>query len=405
MAGKKQIAADVALNVLATALPLCVLQLVILPLMAGNMGEGEYGLVVTTLSVFNVLPGVFGIALNNVRLVFQNKYDQAGVRGDFNAILLCSGLVCAAVCVVLLVSFGTNDLVLLLLVFVASLAWIAREYFLVAFRLKIDYKSILACNVVQTVGYALGYGLFLTAHQWVLVYLVGQGLSLLYIVCKSDLHREPLQLTRLLKDVISSAAALSVSQFLSKFMAYSDRILLFPLLGGGAVGVYYISTLMGKIVSMAVTPINSVMLTYLSKRKSSDRPRRAFLVAMLTALAVCIAAYIAVMALGGPVLGFLYPAYVDEAMVYLPVTSITAFAYVLISVAQPFTLKYYSMRWQILINGSTCIAYVLLGLSLLSEFGLMGFCIGALVANVLKLLIMLAIYVFVKPDSRSLISV
>lgn len=404
MAGRKQIATDVALNVLATALPLCVLQLVILPLMAGNMSEGDYGLVVTTLSVFNVLPGVFGIALNNVRLVFQNKYDDAGVHGDFNVILLCSGLVCAAACVVLLVSFGTNDLASLLLVFVASLAWIAREYFLVAFRLSIDYKSILICNVVQTVGYVLGYGLFLAVHQWVLVYLVGQGLSLLYIVCKSGLHREPLQLTCLFKDVISSAAALSVSQFLSKFMAYSDRILLFPLLGGGAVGVYYISTLMGKIVSMAVAPINGVMLTYLSKRRSADRPRRAFWVAMLAALAACIAAYIAVMVLGRPVLGFLYPAYVDEAMVYLPVTSITAFAYVLISVAQPFTLKYYSMKWQVFINGFTCIAYVLLGLSLLSKFGLMGFCVGALVANVLKLLVMLAIYVLLKPDSKSLIS-
>ena len=125
---------------------------------------------------------------------------------------------------------------------------------------------------------------------------------------------------------------------------------------------------------------------------------------MLAALAACIAAYIAVMVLGRPVLGFLYPAYVDEAMVYLPVTSITAFAYVLISVAQPFTLKYYSMKWQVFINGFTCVAYVLLGLSLLSKFGLMGFCVGALVANVLKLLVMLAIYVLLKPDSKSLIS-
>lgn len=404
MAGRKQIAADVGLNVLATALPLCALQLVILPLMAGSMGEGDYGLVVTTLSVFNVLPGVFGIALNNVRLVFQNKYDEVGVHGDFNAILLSSGLVCAAACVVLMVSFGTDDLASLLLVFVASLAWIAREYFLVAFRLNIDYKSILICNVVQTIGYVLGYGLFLVVHQWILVYFFGQGLSLLYIVCKSDLHREPLKLTCLFKDVISNTAALSVSQFLSKFMAYSDRILLFPLLGGGAVGVYYISTLMGKIVSMAVAPINGVLLTYLSKRKSSDRPRRAFWMAMLMALAVCAVAYVAVMALGRPVLGFLYPAYVDEAMVYLPVTSFTAFAYVLISVAQPFTLRYYSMRWQVLINGATCVAYVLLGLFLLSEFGLMGFCVGALVANMLKLFIMLAIYVFLKPDSKSLIS-
>lgn len=402
MTGKKQIAVDAALNVVATAIPLCLLQLVILPMMASDMSAHDYGLVVTTLSIFNILPGVFGNVLNNVRLVFQNRYDEEGVSGDFNAILICSSFICSTACMILLVIFGTSDLVSLFLMFIASFCWISREYFLVAFRIKINYLKILVCNIVQTVGYLLGYGLFLVTHQWVFVYLLGQGLSLVYILCESDLHREPCKTTFLFKDVLSSAGALSLSQFLSKFMAYSDRILLFPLLGGGAVGIYYISSLMGKIVSMAVTPINGVMLTYLSKRNTANRPQRAFWTAMLSALTVCIFSYLAVIVFGRSVLAFLYPSYVDKAMVFLPITSITAFLYILISVAQPFTLKYYSMKWQVVINGATCAAYVLLGLLLLSKLGLMGFCVGALTSNFLKLLIMLGVYVFLKPDSKSL---
>lgn len=89
-------------------------------------------------------------------------------------------------------------------------------------------------------------------------------------------------------------------------------------------------------------------------------------------------------------------------MVYLPITSVTALLYVLISIAQPFTLKYYSMKWQIIINGVTCLAYVLLGMLFLNVYGLMGFCVGVLIANTAKLLFMLAVYLFKKPDSKSL---
>lgn len=400
MTKKKKVVIDVALNVVATALPLCVLQLAVLPLMAQDMSDDKYGLVVTTLSIFSVLPGVLGTALNNIRLIFQNKYDEEGLRGDFNVILLWSGIGCAIACAFLFVFFGETDPVSICLLFVAALTWISREYYLVAFRLRIDYRSILVCNMIQAFGYILGYGLFLVLNQWILVYLVGQGISFAYILYKSDLHKEPFKLTKLFSETVSSISALSISHFLTRFMGYSDRMLLFPIIGGASVGVYYVSTLVGKIASMAVNPINSVMLTYLSKRQ--NKPGKAFYITMLSGFIVCIVSYCLIMLFGRPVLGFLYPGYVDEAMVYLPITSVTALLYVLISIAQPFTLKYYSMKWQIIINGVTCLAYVLLGMLFLNVYGLMGFCVGVLIANTAKLLFMLAVYLFKKPDSKSL---
>lgn len=400
MTKKKKVVIDVALNVVATALPLCVLQLAVLPLMAQDMSGDKYGLVVTTLSIFSILPGVLGTTLNNIRLIFQNKYDEEGLRGDFNVILLWSGMGCAIACAFLFVFFGETDSVSICLLFIASLTWISREYYLVAFRLRIDYRSILVCNVIQAFGYILGYSLFLVLNQWILVYLVGQGISLAYILCKSDLHKEPFKLTKLFSETVSSISALSISHFLTRFMGYSDRMLLFPIIGGASVGVYYVSTLVGKIASMAVNPVNSVMLTYLSKRQ--NKPGKAFYITMLSGLIVCIVSYCLIMLFGRPVLGFLYPGYVDEAMVYLPITSVTALLYVLISIAQPFTLKYYSMKWQIIINGVTCLAYVLLGMLFLNAYGLMGFCVGVLIANTAKLLFMLAVYLFKMPDSKSL---
>ena len=400
MANKKKVIGDVALNVVATALPLCVLQLIILPLMAQDMQSDEYGLVVTTLSIYSVLPDVFGTVLNNIRLILNNRYILEGEKGDFNLLLCVIGLSCAALCVVAVQIIGTVSTASIILFFLASIIWISRSYYLVAFRLIIDYKSILICNLVQLLGYFFGYLLFKLTNQWVFVYLTGQGLSLIYIFAKSDLHKEPIKPTKLFKKTASDVAALSVSQFLTKFMSYSDRILLYPVIGGSAVSVYYVSTLVGKIVSMAVNPINGVMLTYLSKgRRKSNK---AFRLTMFSGFLVCAISYALILFFGRPVLGLLYPNYVNEAMAYLPITSITALLYVLISVAQPFTLKYYSMKWQIIINGGTGLVYVLLGMLLLNEYGLMGFCVGALVANAAKLLIMLGVNVLLSPDSKSL---
>ena len=55
-------------------------------------------------------------------------------------------------------------------------------------------------------------------------------------------------------------------------------------------------------------------------------------------------------------------------------------------------MKFFDMKWQIAINGGTVIVYLALGISLLIPLGLMGFCIGALLTNVIKLLFMIFIY-------------
>lgn len=399
-ATKRQVAFDMLLNVVATALPLVVLQVIVLPLMAYNMEGGEYGLVVTILSAFSVIPGVLGNTLNNIRLIYDKKYKDCSLSGDFNPMVLASSTVSFLAIIATAGFMGVVDIVSLIMLGVASAIWLVREYYIVAFRIELNYKAILISNVIQALGYFLGYGLFLFTREWVLVYAVGQILGLAYVFRKSDLHKEPLRITPLLKPTLKDTASLVVSNFLSKVMVYSDRIVLHPLIGGNAVAVYYVSTLVGKILSMAVSPVNGVMLSYLAKRKS--KTTKTFAMTMATGLALCVIVYCAIALCGRSVLGFLYPMYVDAAMEYISITSATALVYVLISMALPFTLKFFAMKWQIAVNATTCVIYLGLGLGLYDLFGLMGFCIGALVANVLKLALLVGLFCLMNPDSSSL---
>ena len=146
----------------------------------------------------------------------------------------------------------------------------------------------------------------------------------------------------------------------------------------------------GKVVSLMITPVNSVVLTYLAKaKKKTDSMLKS---ALLVGIAVCAVGYIVCVLISRPVLSILYPQYVDSAMNYIYLTTGTTVLYALISIVDPFIMKFFDMKWQIAINGGTVIVYLGLGISLLIPLGLMGFCIGALLTNVIKLLFMIFIY-------------
>ena len=119
----------------------------------------------------------------------------------------------------------------------------------------------------------------------------------------------------------------------------------------------------------------------------------------IVGIVVCGIGYIMTIILSRPVLSILYPKYVDAAMQYIWITSGTIVVSVLTSMITPFVLRFFDIKWQIWINGITTIMYIIISLSLLKLGGLMGFCVGALLANIIKLLI--TTYVYLKKTSRS----
>ncbi len=61
-------------------------------------------------------------------------------------------------------------------------------------------------------------------------------------------------------------------------------------------------------------------------------------------------------------------------------------------VVKSFVLRFFDSKYQIYLNGGSALLYVLLGGALCSGYGLMGFCIGALITNISKLVAVLVIY-------------
>lgn len=391
------IVVNMLLNTVAAAIPIVILQLVILPFVGKKVSADEYGLIVTLLALLNVVPATLGNALNNIRLLHRKEYEDNNCTGDYPILLLYEIVINAVVVILISVYYGKslysfNAIHYLLLVGV-SILWLCREYFIVEYLLNLKYLSILINNIVLGIGYGIGTVLFLSFGYWELIYLIGYLFSMVYILLTTNIWKEKLIKTPLLKQTSKENVVYVIACLLYRLTSYADKMLLFPIIGGALVSVYYTATLSSKVISLLITPISSVMLAYLS-RMGDKKGAKSFKQVLKIGSIICFIGYFACLLLSKPILKILYPQFYMDALRYIPITTVTIVINVLISLLNPFILRYLSMKWQLVINALTVVAYVGLSLLFFLIWGLMGFCVGCMLSSVLKIVSMLLIYKF-----------
>lgn len=386
----KQLIGDVVLSVVASCVPLVLLQLAILPLVAGRLSEEEYGLVVTLIALLSLCPGTVGNVLNNIRLMDSKANARGSSPANYSFVAIVFTAASAIVTAIIAYLYVGRLSISVVGMGVLAALTVIREYLVVAYRIKLNYGFILINNVFLAAGYLVGFVFFLATSRWELIYLCGLSLSLCFILKTTSLWREPISIDKGLAPLVKDNGVLLGSSILGKSTAYADRMVIFPLLGGVETSIYYVATLFGKVLSMGVSPLNSVILSYLSRL--SSKPQRAFWRSLAVCAALSVVGYVVTMLIARPLLGLLYPQFVDEAMVYVGVVTISAYIGVLVSVADPYVLRFFPLKWQVFENGGFSLLYFVLALILMGRYGLMGFCVGALIASILKLGFLIILY-------------
>lgn len=393
---KKKIAIDVVLNVVAAAMPIALLQLLLFPSLAAEIGADLYGFIVAIYSVFALAPGSFGNVLNNLRLVHQTDWG-ASTKSDFNILLLIAGCLSVAITIAYAVLNGLSDYLSLFLISCTAVCWVAREFGSVAFRLDLNFKAICVNSFIMCIGYALGYLLFLFLGNWAFIFLIGQFFSCAYIFIKSDIFSLKFQATVHFKQTAKEATQLTGSVFMARASTYCDRLILYPLLGGGSVAVYYAATVISKLVNMVTASLNSVILSYLSRQAKSEHKQ--VLLTLLFGFVVCLFFYVVILFAAPYVLQILYPQFMNESILLVPITAATSLVAVLSNLLNPYLLKFRAIHWQLLTSSLSLIFYIFLVLALFFSFGLLGFCVGALITEIIKFCIQLLIYFRSNPSS------
>lgn len=392
---KKKIVIDSILNIIASALPIVVLQLIILPLIAAELGEFEYGTVLTLISLATLFSIPFGNVINNVRLLLDKKYKDDNLEGDFNVILLASIFINIIIMLCGLIYYKSiNSGLDTFLFFLYATLSLLREYLIVTFRLVLNYKGIFINNIILGIGYLLGFLLFKLFGYWQLIYIAGAILSLIYIIRNSNIHKEKIKTTVYFGSTFYKSAILFISTLMKSMPNYADKLVLYPLIGASAVSVYYSATLLGKLIFMVITPVSGVMLSYLSKIDSISTKK--FLKSLFYVSIFGAFSYIIVIFISAPLLNLLYPKWAEASMELVWITSATAIVGAISSVINPVILRFKNINWQLVINLLNLIVYVIAVYSLNSILGLKGFSLGMLIASLINLIITIAIFLFGK---------
>jgi O-antigen/teichoic acid export membrane protein len=388
---KKRIVIDTVFNIVATAIPILVLQLFVLPSIARNVGDERYGLIITLISLSTIFSSSFGNTLNNTRLLTNNQYESNNVSGDFN-ILLAGFLVINAFLITLGTIYYENGFSILSisLMVLFSCLNLLREYMIVAFRIKLNFYKILINNIIIGLGYFVGLLLFNLTTLWHVIYIVGLTLGVIYISKNSNIINEKFTKTKYFNQTFHKSNILLLSTLIKSFVTYSDKLLIFPLLGPTAVAIYYSSTILGKVMSMAIMPVSSVLLSYLAKMKKLSTRRFLSIIGIVSLIGII--GYFVTVLISEPVLQYLYPEWATRSMELIYVTTGTAIIEVISSVINPIILRFNSINWQIKLNGINLVIYLALSFTLFQFYGLFGFALGVLIASVSKLIMMILVY-------------
>jgi O-antigen/teichoic acid export membrane protein len=385
---------------LATVIPMLALQFIILPQVSLKISADSYGQLLAIIAFMYLFASSFGSVLNNSKLIHYKRYDELKIQGDFNIILVIFLFLNAIIMILGLLYYGKslNVLTNIGLVLISSLL-LFNTYVSAEFRIKLNFKNILANSIVLFFGYLIGFVLFLFTGYWILVYLFGLGFSIIFLIIKTSIWRESYSKTPLFKITSREVIILLGAGILVSSGAYVDKLIIFPLLGGAAVSIYYAATILGKTIALAIAPITGVLLSYLAHMKKFSKSNFKFL--LLSSSIVGFIGYWLVIFISEPLLSFVYPQYVEDALQYVPVTTLSIILTIISSVINPVILKFLSAKWQMFINGSYMLIYVPLSIYLLSLYGLMGLCVGILIANFIKLLIMISTYFFVNKSTNT----
>ena len=250
----KSITQDFALNIIASLLSTGIMQLVVYPRLAATLSSNEYGIMLTITGYINVIILAFGNNLCNARLIQETRYTKNNLVGDFQLLLVMMSvftLVSTAICCIF-VGIGFWICLELCLMAVVS---VVKSYYLVIYRITIDYKKNLLANVAVGLGYVIGSFLLVRIVDWPWIFSLGCLMGILYIACSTPIMQEPFKRTVLFKDSFKAVMVLAIGGLLGNATTYLDRFIIYPVLGGEAVSIYATAAFFSKSLNLVLAPI------------------------------------------------------------------------------------------------------------------------------------------------------
>lgn len=402
--GRKRFVGDVTLNIFASLLSTALLKLLIEPYLSRTMSADAYGQVLLLIGFCNIFAAVFGNCLNNVRLITDTAYKKKKIIGDFNFLFLILAVLNVVCVYIALYFFNDADTSSFGGIAIISLLGMFKAYYSVEYRLLINFKKILLQTIFYCIGGIIGFLIYLNFNtSWMVTYILAESAACIYTLFTTSLLKESFKITELFKSTTTKYALLMLTGFMNSVIAYLDRIFLYPVLGGAEVAIYSTAAFFGKSLSIVMTPMSGVILSYYAKQDIIKRSTFLKQTGMIL-LASGIFYALSLTGIATWITDSLYPTLITEAQPYIWIANLSSIILISCTLIQPAILKYADTKYQPIIQGIHIFLYFTLGGLFARAWGLFGFCVAALLANIIKFLMLFFVGLFTLSRRNSTLS-
>ena len=267
---KKVIAGNTVYTIGAGLLMNGVLQIIVYPLLNRHMGSEPLGNLLFIMGLTAIITPSIGQALNTSRLVVRRTEPVS--NGDYNAMLLVYGSIGAVIALLIAAAMGQGTLGGIFgaaATFALILLMVFRYYGDVEFRLNLNYRNYFIYYAILTAGYLIGFGLYFVTGIWYLIFVTGEAMAILYLVLRGTIFKNFLKTSDAFRVAVTRGTFLIFSYVITNLTLNIDRLVLKMLIDDLAVTQYYVVSLIGKTMVLLVAPINTIIISYLTKRKEN----------------------------------------------------------------------------------------------------------------------------------------
>lgn len=381
----KKIIGDVVINLVSNGLMVIMIQIILLPFLSRNTSSADFGVILTIYGINHAIGLFLGNSLNNLRLLDN---DQSKGSGDYSSLFVKVLIASIILSSIFLYFYGSSLSIAEIIFLIAlSLLTVTKNYTLVYFRIKIMFNEIFIVNVFSIVGLILGMALYNYLNFWPLIFVLSEGIGVIYLYFQTPILKEKPQRTSKYKKKKKKFIHLASANIIPSFLTYLDRLLLAPTLGVNNVSLYFVASSVGKFVAILVGPMNNVILTYIS-RVQNKKARSMFLKSLVVSIGIIFIGYTIIILTAPVIINILYPAMADEALRYANVANLATIIMIASKMLNLFILKFCRISFQTIIQASYAIIYIGGSIFLSINFGLYGFAIATLLANLVRYLLM-----------------
>ncbi len=383
MRKEREVASNTAYTIGGALLMNGILQLLVYPLLNRYMGSEQLGNLLYIMGLVAVICPSVGQALNTSRLVVRRNFDVK--NGDYNKLLLLFGG--AGACLGLLIARASVGSVSggILTVFLLLLTAF-RYYGDVEYRLSLNYRQYFIYYAVLSAGYLVGFGLYLLSGIWFLVFVTGEAAALIYLAVTGSVFRKFWQGSAFFSVALRRGSFLVGSYLITNLTMNIDRIVLKNMIGDLAVTQYYVTSLIGKTLVLLVAPVNTIIISYLTRRKENLN-RRQFLRYVLLGLGVCVLFFLFAQ-IATPIFVRLFygDALYQSVRGIVTIVNLSQILGVFSAFLFIVVLTFTAERWQLILQAAHLVVLGVLVILVTPQYGIVGFSVAVLAANTLRVL-------------------